>query len=162
MEMQTEVRCGLIRTLKETGGYGFIAVTDITPEEGFISAFFHSCDTQDFDTLYRGCPVEFNLMDTEKGTIAVNIVRGREPEERLKHGMVIFLSPEGKYGFIKADYRTERPITLFFHQDSLLDIEFRELCKGDIMQFYIVEGRKGPEAIAIKLIKSERSEDNES
>ncbi len=55
------------------------------------------------------------------------------------------------YGFIVAP---ERDNDIFFHQSNLQDTFFAKLREGQEVEFEIAEGRKGPEAINIKLIES--------
>lgn len=50
------------------------------------------------------------------------------------------------FGFILAEDGRE----IFFHRSELQNVDFDELGEGDHLEFSIVKGQKGPQAIGIK------------
>ncbi|MHA2290489.1 MAG: cold shock domain-containing protein [Promethearchaeota archaeon] len=52
------------------------------------------------------------------------------------------------YGFIDTESQDD---DLFFHKSNLDNIEFSSLTEGTSVEFDIADGRKGPEAVNIKL-----------
>lgn len=52
------------------------------------------------------------------------------------------------YGFIDTDYQEG---DLFFHKSNLDNLEFNQLQEGQAVSFDIADGRRGPEAVNIKL-----------
>lgn len=52
------------------------------------------------------------------------------------------------YGFIETDYQEG---DLFFHKSNLDNLDFNDLAEGTSVEFDIADGRRGAEAVAIKL-----------
>ena len=50
------------------------------------------------------------------------------------------------FGFIRAEDGRE----IFFHRSELQNVDFDELREGDHLEFNIIKGDKGPQAISIK------------
>ncbi len=63
----------------------------------------------------------------------------------MKNGTIKRLMDRG-FGFIEYD---ESDKDLFFHANSLKDVEFNDLKEGDKVTFEIEEGPKGPNAIDV-------------
>ena len=63
-------------------------------------------------------------------------------------GKIKKVMSERGYGFITQDGSDE---DLFFHQSNLEGSEFYQLREGMPVEFEVGEGRKGPEAIKIKV-----------
>jgi len=72
---------GVVKWFSNTKGYGFIKM------ENGQDAFAHYSDivgdTADYKTLEEGMVVEFDLLQSEKGPKAINIVRVEEPGPTL-------------------------------------------------------------------------------
>ncbi|MHA2029553.1 MAG: cold-shock protein [Candidatus Kariarchaeaceae archaeon] len=60
------------------------------------------------------------------------------------------------YGFIDTDNQED---DLFFHKSNLDNIEFTNLREGTAVEFDIADGRRGPEAVNIKLSGESSSEE---
>lgn len=52
------------------------------------------------------------------------------------------------YGFIETDYQEG---DLFFHKSNLDNLDFNDLAEGTSVEFEIADGRRGAEAVSIKL-----------
>lgn len=74
-----------------------------------------------------------------------------EKETKKMHtGKIKKLARERTFGFINdADDGRE----IFFHKDSLLDIEYNALTVGQKVQFEIEDYRNGPRAVNISIVK---------
>jgi CspA family cold shock protein len=64
----------------------------------------------------------------------------------MSKGTVKRIIRERGFGFISAEDGRE----IFFHRSELQDVDFDELAEGDNLEFTIVKGDKGPQAIGIK------------
>lgn len=53
------------------------------------------------------------------------------------------------YGFIKYDGAEK---DLFFHSNELQNAEFNDLKGGEAVEFEVVDGQKGPQAIKVSVI----------
>ncbi len=54
------------------------------------------------------------------------------------------------YGFIKYDGAEK---DLFFHSNELQNVEFDQLKGGESVEFEVVEGQKGPQAVKVSVVK---------
>ena len=70
----------------------------------------------------------------------------------MKKGTVKWFNDRKGYGFIKPD---EGEDDIFVHYSAIHDefSHYKTLYKGDKVQFEVVEGRKGPEADKVEVIK---------
>ena len=50
------------------------------------------------------------------------------------------------FGFIKTEGAEK---DLFFHMNELQDIDFNSLREGDVLEFEVEEGQKGPQAVKV-------------
>ena len=64
----------------------------------------------------------------------------------MPKGTVKRIMRERGFGFISAEDGRE----LFFHRSELQNLDFAELEEGDHLEFDVVEGNKGPQAVGIK------------
>ena len=71
-------------------------------------------------------------------------VKYHEPES---HGVVTLLSPEQDYGLIATGDGRE----IYFHRNSVLDLDLDDLQVGDRVRFHEEMGEKGPQASTVKL-----------
>lgn len=53
------------------------------------------------------------------------------------------------YGFIKTDASDK---DLFFHANELQNVDFNSLQEGDMVEFEIAEGQKGPQAVKVSRV----------
>lgn len=60
----------------------------------------------------------------------------------MKTGKVKWFSTEKGYGFIQQEDGQD----LFVHFTAIVGEGFRSLSEGDVVQFEIVEGERGPQA----------------
>ncbi|MBN1475945.1 NYN domain-containing protein [Candidatus Sumerlaeota bacterium] len=81
--------------------------------------------------------------------------RRLDDEEEIRTGRIKFVRHEENWGFIEDDEEVGHD--WFFHRDGVLDSQFHLLEAGDIVEFQVGEGRKGPMAVEIA-----RLEDSES
>ena len=61
-------------------------------------------------------------------------------------GVIKKLTDKG-FGFITVDGQEK---DLFFHGNSLVDVQFNELREGDRVTFEVEESQKGPNAVNVK------------
>jgi cold shock protein len=66
----------------------------------------------------------------------------------MQKGKIARLMDKG-FGFISSE---ESEKDLFFHAKELIDIDFDSLKEGDEVEFEVVQGEKGPQAIKVKKI----------
>ena len=66
----------------------------------------------------------------------------------MQKGTVARLMDKG-YGFIKIDGQSK---DLFFHSNELQNAHFDDIREGDVLEFEVAEGPKGPSAVNIKRI----------
>lgn len=78
-------------------------------------------------------------------------------------GVVKFFNDKAGFGFIWPDSAMSQPAdqreNIFFHASALIDIEDDEkynVGSDDIVSFEIVDGKRGPQATDVKLVKSAR------
>lgn len=70
--------------------------------------------------------------------------------ERIE-GTVKWFNAEKGYGFIKQNDSDD---DVFVHHTAIDMTGYRKLDEGDVVEFEIVEGRKGPQASEVKVIRS--------
>jgi len=63
----------------------------------------------------------------------------------MSKGTVKRIIRERGFGFISAEDGRE----IFFHRSELQDVDFDSIGEGDQLDFTIVKGKKGPQAIGI-------------
>ncbi len=68
------------------------------------------------------------------------------PEERIRTGVVTFFNDSKGYGFIKDQVSQD---SVFVHANSLM----HPIKQNDKVTFETQNGRKGPEAVDVKLVK---------
>ena len=68
--------------------------------------------------------------------------------ERIE-GVVKWFNAEKGFGFIKRD---EGESDVFVHHTAIKMEGYRKLDEGDVVEFEIVEGRKGPQAAEVTVI----------
>ncbi len=71
----------------------------------------------------------------------------RHPEQAVG-GIVTKLFPAENYGFLKTPDGQD----VYFHRNSVLHSDFDRLTVGSGVQFFITEGREGPQASTVRLI----------
>lgn len=69
--------------------------------------------------------------------------------ERIE-GVVKWFNAEKGFGFIKRD---EGESDVFVHHTAINMEGYRKLDEGDVVEFEIVEGRKGPQASEVTVIR---------
>ena len=69
--------------------------------------------------------------------------------ERME-GTVKWFNAEKGYGFIKLD---EGESDIFVHHTAINMNGYRKLDEGDVVEFTIVEGRKGPQASEVSIVR---------
>jgi CspA family cold shock protein len=75
----------------------------------------------------------------------------------MSTGTVKRIIRERGFGFISAEDGRE----IFFHRTELQDIEFDDIGEGDQLEFTIVKGKKGPQAIGVKKPSGQEASDQE-
>lgn len=79
--------------------------------------------------------------------IEISIPKGENQKTMLVHkGVVSFFNDSKGYGFIRDSETKE---SVFVHINNLLD----EIQEGNLVSFEVENGRKGPAAIKVSLIK---------
>lgn len=76
----------------------------------------------------------------------------------MSKGTVKRIMRERGFGFILAEDGRE----IFFHRTELQDIEFDDIGEGDQLEFTIVKGKKGPQAIGVKKPSGQETSDQET
>jgi len=66
----------------------------------------------------------------------------------MQKGEIARLMDKG-YGFIKVEGQEK---DLFFHSNELQDTNFDELKDGDVVEFEVAEGPKGPNATNVRRV----------
>jgi ribosomal subunit interface protein len=75
--------------------------------------------------------------------------RGQEKRHRSPpHGRVSALFPAENYGIIEAADGKE----IYFHKNSVLDVDFDQLEVGSEVRFHEEQGEKGPQASTVNLV----------
>lgn len=69
--------------------------------------------------------------------------------ERIE-GTVKWFNAEKGFGFIKRD---EGETDVFVHHSAISMEGYRKLDEGDVVEFVIVEGRKGPQASEVTVVR---------
>ena len=64
----------------------------------------------------------------------------------MAHGTVKWFNPEKGYGFIRGDDGED----VFVHYSAIVGDGYRSLQEGDIVEFEIVQGPKGPQAANVQ------------
>jgi CspA family cold shock protein len=64
----------------------------------------------------------------------------------MAKGTVKRIMRDRGFGFISAEDGRE----IFFHRSELQNVSFEELLEGDHLEFNVVKGAKGPQAVGIK------------
>ena len=76
----------------------------------------------------------------------------------MSTGTVKRIIRERGFGFISAEDGRE----IFFHRSELQDVDFDAIGEGDELEFTIVKGKKGPQAIGVKKPSGEEASDQEA
>ena len=76
----------------------------------------------------------------------------------MAKGTVKRIIRERGFGFIAAEDGRE----IFFHRSELQDVDFDAIGEGDPLEFTIVKGKKGPQAIGVKKPSGEEAPDQET
>lgn len=63
----------------------------------------------------------------------------------MQEGKIVRLMDKG-FGFIEVDGQEKN---LFFHMNELQNVHFDDLNEGDVLEFEVVDGEKGQNAINI-------------
>jgi len=71
---------GKIRMFNSEKGFGFIVPFDTSNSE---DVFFHASEVFGEALFEKGDPVEFNIVDGQKGRCAINIIRGIENAKKV-------------------------------------------------------------------------------
>lgn len=66
----------------------------------------------------------------------------------MEQGKIVRLTDRG-FGFIARE-GVEKD--LFFHSNELQNVEFNELAEGDVVEFEVGEGPKGPNAVKVSRV----------
>lgn len=66
----------------------------------------------------------------------------------MTKGTITRLTDKG-FGFIKVEGQEK---DLFFHSNELVDAEYDSLKEGQVVEFEVTEGQKGPQASQVKLV----------
>jgi len=75
----------------------------------------------------------------------------------MAKGTVKRIIRERGFGFIAAEDGRE----VFFHRSELQDVDFDAIGEGDPLEFTIVKGKKGPQAVGVKKPSDQESSDQE-
>ncbi|HMP67392.1 MAG TPA: cold shock domain-containing protein [Candidatus Paceibacterota bacterium] len=67
----------------------------------------------------------------------------------MQKGQIVRIMDKG-YGFIKHEGSEK---DLFFHSNELQNAQFDDLKGGENVEFEIAEGKKGPQAVKVSLVK---------
>jgi CspA family cold shock protein len=67
----------------------------------------------------------------------------------MSEGKIKRIMRDRGFGFIAATDGRE----VFFHRSELQDIEFEDLGEGDSLEFDIIQGKKGPQAVKVKRVE---------
>lgn len=70
--------------------------------------------------------------------------------EATPHGRVVHLNPHEGFGFLE----TETGERVYFHRNSVLHGAFDRLQPGSWVRFVVEEGREGPQASTVELVRS--------
>lgn len=70
--------------------------------------------------------------------------------ERIE-GTVKWFNAEKGYGFIKQNDSDD---DVFVHHSAIVMDGYRKLDEGDVVEFEIVDGRKGPQANEVKVVRA--------
>jgi CspA family cold shock protein len=73
----------------------------------------------------------------------------------MAKGTVKRIIRERGFGFIAAEDGRE----VFFHRSELQDVDFDAIGEGDPLEFTIVKGKKGPQAIGVKKPSGQEASD---
>lgn len=66
----------------------------------------------------------------------------------MQKGKIARLMDKG-YGFIQVDGSDK---DLFFHSNELKNASFDDLKEGDMLEFEVTEGQKGPQAVNVSRV----------
>ena len=68
----------------------------------------------------------------------------------MSTGVIEKVVPEKGFGFITPDDKKPEDRDLFFHKNSLVDVNFEDLHKGDKVSYRVEQSDKGPNAVEVK------------
>jgi CspA family cold shock protein len=138
-EFNHQVRCGLVQP---DDGYPDIRVS--------LSDFRGDVDVS---RLALEDTVEFRIEHAPEGPRAVDVVvvNGRPTPERVK-GRIKWFSQQKSYGFIKRDDGLR---DVFVHRSAFRTRSDAYWVRdGDIVDFKVEQGRKGPRAVDVVLLET--------
>ena len=69
---------------------------------------------------------------------------------KKKKGKVKWFSPEKGFGFISSDDGVE----FYAHHRDIISGGFKTLLKGQVVEFEVIDGERGKQAINIKIINA--------
>lgn len=103
---------------------------------------------QEYEDLYVAIRDAFNTVER---TLKNYVQRQRSKVKThaiSPHGRIAALFPDNDYGFIESSDGRE----IYFHQNSLLNIDFSQLEIGQAVRFTEEVGNQGPQASTVQLI----------
>ena len=140
---------GVVMWFNPSKGYGFIKDEDGT----YIFVHYSNIRRNGYQTLKAGQTVEFEIKNSYKGPQAVDVVVIEKKALRYT-GVVKWFNPAKGYGFIQR----EDGSILFVHYSNIRGSGFRTLKAGQIVEFEIKNGPKGPQAFDVVVTPDDLSE----
>jgi cold shock protein len=133
-----------------TRGFGFVAVSDGSPE-----AFLHVSAFSDTgrESVSPGDRLRVKVADGPKGREVIAVVSvdtAKAPGPRTQ-GTVLWFNSDRGYGFVKPD---DGDKNIFVGMKSLRSAGLAKLVPGQRVEIEVKAGTKGPEARALKIIES--------
>ena len=73
----------------------------------------------------------------------------------MQKGTIVRVMDNG-YGFIKAEGFEK---DLFFHSNELQNVSFDDLKGGEVVEFEVADGQKGPQATKVSVVEAGATEE---
>jgi CspA family cold shock protein len=134
---------GVVKWFNASRGYGYIRRED----GSYFLVYYTDIRGSGYRKLEADQNVEFEVKDTPKGPQAVDVVVIEE--EVLRHTGVVrwFVTTKG-YGFIKGKDGSD----YFVHYTDIRGSGYRTLKSGQNVEFEIIDGPKGPQAVDVVVV----------
>lgn len=99
------------------------------------------------EDIYVALRDAFNAAQRQLQDYSAKIQRQVKTHEAMPHGKIVSLDTDQGHGFIRTDDGRE----IYFHRNSLLNVDIDDLEVGDSLRFSEEVGEQGPQASSVTL-----------
>ena len=143
---------GIVVRYLDERGFGFLKPLEI--EDNQTEVFFHARSVAGRYILDEGDHVEFDVKNSEKGLVAINVKKLKTDDADIKNatsGVIVGINPQRTMGTIRADNPS---IYIFFYFSYFVkSTDEAKIDVGERVTFKVGRNSKGFAAFDIKLVE---------